>query len=136
MLTKNGCALHSHRCVPRYRCRADGDGGCYRCSQAGGVYHQFWDDSFSPFPDLDPTISSHSDLFVQRPRLHPKHVLWAYVLMKVYNKERANRSHVATNERNAPSGKTFRGYSWDVIAAVGALVAEVVSILISCFPCM
>ncbi len=71
------------------------------------------------------TNTNHYELY---PKTKPKHILWAFVRMKVYEKEATLTNIVATACDDAPSGRTYRDWSWPLMSSIAILKNEVVRI--------
>ena len=73
-------------------------------------------------------LGSNTNHYTLYPKTQPKHILWAFVRLKVYEKEANLTNLVATACDDAPSGRTYRDWSWPLITSIATLMNEVVRI--------
>ena len=71
-------------------------------------------------------LKTNTNHFKLHPKTQPKHILWAFARLKTYGKEATLTNIVATLRDGAPSGRTYRDWSWPIVSAIASLKNEVV----------
>ena len=71
-------------------------------------------------------LESNTNHYTLYPKTQLKHILWAFTRLKVYEKEATLTNIVATAYEGAPSGRTYRDWSWPLITSIATLKNEVV----------
>lgn len=69
------------------------------------------------------------DLFTKRKKMDHERFLWALAKLKVFEKEKVMCGIVAKDGK-APCSRTYRDWTWDIIAAIHSLEAYVVSFFV------
>jgi hypothetical protein len=107
-------------------------------SQMNGTSHQTEAEQRQAYgPTFGATPESHSilwshlrehcpELFVKRRSMSPKKLLWALAKLMVFKGERVMCGIVSIDGK-APCSKSYRDWTWDIIAAIHDLTAYVVS---------
>lgn len=70
-------------------------------------------------------------LFAKHKKMDHERLLWACAKLKVFEKEKVMCGIVAIDGK-APCSRTYRDWTWDIIAAIACLESYVVSFVTAC----
>lgn len=90
--------------------------------------------TFGGSPEIHSIVWSYlrehcPELFNKRKRMDPERFLWAASKLKVFEAEKVMCGIVARDGK-APCSRSYRDWTWDIIAAIASLEPYVVSVCV------